>query len=237
MTTKMMMTTTETRVAEAKLVVGIDVGKTRLDASTGGGQCQLLTNDELGIGKLLAWLSSQPVSLVVCEPTDGTEQPSAGYLKTVEQLKRVEQKHQDSHRGYQHRVSTQLVKDHQIICIEDTAIRNLTRSAKGTAENPGHNVRQKAGLNRAILTQSWYGLRTKLEYKAKWYGPQFIEVPTHRTSPAVRRMRVRYYRQLGQPSGIPLSELRARIQRRHQCGQQYPAPRISNPSQRQETLA
>ena len=111
-----------------------------------------------------------------------TEQPSTGYLKTLAQLRRVEQKRQDSMRGYQHRVSTQLVKDHQIICIEDTGIRNLTRSAKGTAEQPGKNVRQKAGLNRAILTQGWSGLRTKLEYKSQWYGRQFIPVPAHHTS-------------------------------------------------------
>ncbi len=84
-------------------------------------------------------------------------------------------------RGYQHRVSTQLVKDHSIICIEDTGIRNLTRSAKGTAEQPGKNVRQKAGLNREILTQGWSGLRNKPEYKSQWYGRQFIPVPA-RTS-------------------------------------------------------
>ena len=111
-----------------------------------------------------------------------TGQPSAGYLKTLAQLRRVEQKHQDSMKGYQHRVSTQLVQSHQIICIEDTAIKNLTHSAKGTAEQPGRNVRQKAGLNRTILTQGWHGLRTMLEYKSQWYRRQFIAVPARHTS-------------------------------------------------------
>ena len=60
-------------------------------------------------------------------------------------------------RGYQHRISHQLVRDHQIICIEDTATANMTRSAKGTIEKPGRNVRQKSGLNRTILAQGWYG--------------------------------------------------------------------------------
>ena len=110
------------------------------------------------------------------------EQPSKGYLKTLAQLRRVEQKRQDSTTGYQHRLSHQLVRDHQVICIEDTATANLTRSAKGTTEEPGKNVRQKSGLNRSILAQGWYGLRTKIEYKADWYERQFVAVPAHHTS-------------------------------------------------------
>ena len=109
-------------------------------------------------------------------------QPSKTYLKTLAQLRRVEQKHQDGMTGYQHRLSHQLVQDHQVVCIEDTQTSNLTRSAKGTAEEPGRNVKQKAGLNRSILAQGWYGLRTKLEYKAEWYGRQFLPVPAHHTS-------------------------------------------------------
>ena len=111
-----------------------------------------------------------------------TERPSKGYLKTLAQLRRVEQTRQDSMTGHQHRLSHQLVKDHKIICIEDTKTANITRSAKGTAEEPGKNVRQKAGLNRSILAQGWYGLRNKIEYKADWYERQFVAVPAHHTS-------------------------------------------------------
>ena len=110
------------------------------------------------------------------------EQPSKGYLKTLTQLRKVEQTRQDSMTGYQHRLSHQLVRDHQTICIEDTKTANMTRSAKGTAAEPGKNVKQKAGLNRSILAQGWYGLRTKIEYKADWYERQFVAVPAHHTS-------------------------------------------------------
>ena len=85
-------------------------------------------------------------------------------------------------RGYQHRLSHQLVRDHQIVCIEDTKTRNMTRSARGTTEQPGKNVRQKAGLNRSILAQGWYGLRLNLDYKSDWYERQFVAVPAHHTS-------------------------------------------------------
>ena len=42
----------------------------------------------------------------------------------------------------------------------------MTRSAKGTVEAPGKNVRQKAGLNRGILGTGWTGLARNLGYKA-----------------------------------------------------------------------
>jgi transposase len=42
----------------------------------------------------------------------------------------------------------------------------MTRSAKGTAEKPGRNVRAKAGLNRGILASAWGVLVKRLEDKA-----------------------------------------------------------------------
>ena len=42
----------------------------------------------------------------------------------------------------------------------------MTRSARGTVEVPGRKVRQKAGLNRAILGNAWGGLVKRLEHKA-----------------------------------------------------------------------
>ena len=36
--------------------------------------------------------------------------------------------------------------------------KNLTKSARGTIENPGKNVKQKSGLNRVIQDSGWYKL-------------------------------------------------------------------------------
>ena len=52
------------------------------------------------------------------------------------------------------------------IRVEGLQIGNLTRSAKGTREHPGRNVRQKAGLNRGILRSGWGLLVRRLEDKA-----------------------------------------------------------------------
>ena len=42
----------------------------------------------------------------------------------------------------------------------------MTRAAKGTRENPGRNVRAKAGLNRGILGSGWGLLVRRLQDKA-----------------------------------------------------------------------
>ena len=108
--------------------------------------------------------------------------PPRAYLRVQAQLRRVEQKRRDSQRGLQHRLTTELVRKYQHICIEDTQTRNMTRSARGTTENPGRNVRQKSGLNRSILFQGWHGIRTKLEYKSPIHRRTFIPVPGVNTS-------------------------------------------------------
>ena len=81
-----------------------------------------------------------------------------------------------------HRVTTELVRRFGLIAIEDLAIRNMTASAKGTLENPGRNVRQKAGLNRSITEQTWGMIRLQLNYKAEWAGRTLMTVDPKFTS-------------------------------------------------------
>ena len=59
-----------------------------------------------------------------------------------------------------------LARRFDVIRVEDLQITNMTRSAKGTPENPGRNVRAKAGLNRGILRSGWGLLVRRLEDKA-----------------------------------------------------------------------
>ena len=56
------------------------------------------------------------------------------------------------------------------VCIEDLQVRNMSRSSKGSSEQHGKQVRQKSGLNRAILDQGWGEFRRQLEYKVSWAG-------------------------------------------------------------------
>ena len=67
---------------------------------------------------------------------------------------------------WHHQTSRILADTAGLLAIEDLNTKAMTRSARGSAEHPGSNVRQKAGLNREILNTGWSQLRQMLEYKA-----------------------------------------------------------------------
>ena len=67
---------------------------------------------------------------------------------------------------WHHQTSRILADTAGLLAIEDLNTKAMTRSARGSAEHPGSNVRQKAGLNREILNTGWSQLRRMLEYKA-----------------------------------------------------------------------
>ena len=60
----------------------------------------------------------------------------------------------------------------------------MVRSAKGTVETPGQNVKAKSGLNRSILDQGWSMFATMLRYKLAQRGGQLVEVEAAYTSQA-----------------------------------------------------
>ncbi|MDP9847694.1 RNA-guided endonuclease InsQ/TnpB family protein [Streptosporangium lutulentum] len=72
----------------------------------------------------------------------------------------------DRRKDWVEKTSTDLARRFDVIGIEDLKISAMTRSAKGTLEAPGRNVRQKAGLNRGILASGWGRLAARLEDKA-----------------------------------------------------------------------
>src|SRR6266704_1255049 len=61
----------------------------------------------------------------------------------------------DRRKDWAEKASTDIARRFDVIRIEDLQIKKMTRSARGTLEQPGRNVRQKAGLNRGILRSGW----------------------------------------------------------------------------------
>ena len=72
----------------------------------------------------------------------------------------------DRRKDWAEKTSTDLARRFDVIRVEALQIKAMTRSAKGTPENPGRNVRAKAGLNREILRSGWGLLVRRLEEKA-----------------------------------------------------------------------
>lgn len=81
-----------------------------------------------------------------------------------------------------HEASTDIARRFGVVAIEALQITNMTASAGGTLAGPGKGVRQKAGLNRSILEQSWGRWADMLEYKLAERGGHLITVPAPFTS-------------------------------------------------------
>ena len=96
--------------------------------------------------------------------------------RTRLRLARTKRRMAQTRRNWQHHVSRSLAGG--TVAVESLQTKAMTASAKGSAEEPGSNVRQKAGLNREILETGWAGLRQMLAYKA----PGVVEVDPTFTS-------------------------------------------------------
>jgi putative transposase len=81
-------------------------------------------------------------------------------------IARLRARETDRRKDWAEKTSTDLARRFDVIRVEDLKITNMTRSARGTRESPGRNVRQKAGLNRGILGSGWGLLVRRLEEKA-----------------------------------------------------------------------
>ncbi|SNQ48382.1 transposase (fragment) [Frankia canadensis] len=82
------------------------------------------------------------------------------------QIARVKAREADRRKDWAEKTSTDLARRFDLIRVEDLNIRGMTRSARGTIVEPGRKVRQKSGLNRAILAGGWGLLVQRLEQKA-----------------------------------------------------------------------
>ena len=81
-------------------------------------------------------------------------------------IARLKARETDRRKDWAEKASTSLARRFDLIRVEDLRIKNMTRSAKGTPQDPGRNVRAKAGLNRGILRSGWGLLVRRLEEKA-----------------------------------------------------------------------
>ncbi|MFD4259859.1 RNA-guided endonuclease InsQ/TnpB family protein [Streptomyces sp. NPDC058534] len=107
--------------------------------------------------------------------------PKGSDRKSDENAKvaRLKAREADRRKDWCEKVSTMLARTYRLMRFERLNIRSMTASAKGTVEQPGKQVRQKAGLNRVILAQGWGLLRRRTGEKA----PDRVEdVPAPYTS-------------------------------------------------------
>jgi len=107
---------------------------------------------------------------------------SQNWQKQQDRIAQLDIRIANGRHDFLHKLSTETSKNHAVIVIEDLQVNNMSRSARGTVEEPGRNVAAKSGLNKAILDQGWGTFRRMLEYKQGWRGGAVIAVNPRFTS-------------------------------------------------------
>lgn len=110
------------------------------------------------------------------------EKGSANRKKTLAAMRVIKCRERDRRNDFTAWTANRLATRHGLVAIEDLRTRNMTRSAKGTVEAPGSNVKQKAGLNRSILDKGWHKFQLALENVARYTGARIVKVPAAYTS-------------------------------------------------------
>jgi putative transposase len=162
----------ETPTHPSTSIVGIDMGIARFATLSDGSYFSPLNS-----------FKYQEKALAKAQRAMSRKQKfSNNWKKAKASVQKIHARIGNARRDYLHKATTTISKNHAMVCIEDLQVRNMSKSASGTTETPGKNVKAKSGLNKAILDQGWYELRRQLNYKLDWNGGQLIAVSPRNTS-------------------------------------------------------
>lgn len=89
---------------------------------------------------------------------------SKNYMKVKIKLAKFHEYIVNSRKDYLHKISLYLVKSYDIICAETLRVKNMVKNHR---------------LAKAISDVSWYEFCRQLEYKANWYGKEFVQINTY----------------------------------------------------------
>ncbi|WP_274556946.1 RNA-guided endonuclease InsQ/TnpB family protein [Streptomyces spiramyceticus] len=110
------------------------------------------------------------------------ERTSRRLKHTYDQIAGLRAKAKRRALDWQHQTTTAIAKKYGTVVVEALHITNMVKSAKGTVDQPGKNVAQKAGLNRSISGEAWGRTVTMLAYKTAQHGGTLVKVPAPHTS-------------------------------------------------------
>lgn len=153
-------------------IIGIDVGITKLATLSDGTVFEPINSFKKHQQRLATYQRAMARK----------QKFSSNWKKAKSKVQKLHTRIANVRKDYLHKTTTIISQNHAIVCIEDLKIKNMSKSANGTIEKPGRNVKAKSGLNRSILDQGWFEFRRQLEYKEVWLGGEVLAVPARNTS-------------------------------------------------------
>jgi putative transposase len=103
-------------------------------------------------------------------------------IATLQRLARAKEREANARLDALHKVAHRIVASADVIGLEALNLRGMTRSAKGTIEEPGRNVAAKTGLNRAMLDAGFGILRRLIGEKAERAVRRIVDVDARYSS-------------------------------------------------------
>ncbi len=142
---------TDCKLKPIKKTIGIDLGISSLFTTSDG----VKVSNPKHYNKLYKKLRLAQKSL--SRKTKGSKNREKVRVKVA----RIQAKIADSRRDHTHKLTTQLIRENQIIVVEDLAVKNMVRNHK---------------LARSISDANWGEFVRQLTYKAEWYGRELIKI-------------------------------------------------------------
>lgn len=142
---------TITPYASTDAAVGVDLGITTLAALSTGEKIANPKHEKADRAKLAKAQRN------LARKKKGSANRAKARLKVA----RIHARIADRRRDHLHKFTTRLVRENQVIAIEDLSVRNMVKNRS---------------LARAISDASWSELRRMLEYKADWHGRELVAI-------------------------------------------------------------
>lgn len=110
------------------------------------------------------------------------------YQKTQRKINRLKKQQTNKKSDLYHKISKTLTDKFESIAVEDLKIKNMSKSSKGNEQKHGKNIKAKSGLNRSILSASFYQFVAMLQYKQTMLNEKlFVKVNPQYTSQICNR--------------------------------------------------